>query len=366
MSKLLRNNILESETQDEELTLREKIALFNDWIKYIFSNWLIILLIGISGGLLGIGYAFLQKPLYKASTTFVLEGGGGSGGELGQYAGLASMIGINIGGGGSAGLFSGDNILALYKSRYMAEKTLMSVGDFKGKKQRIIDRYIEIKEFRKKWDSDPKLKNLAFDDSEKFTFKHDSILREVIFNLTETNLKVERPDKKTSIIRVEFLSEDELFAKNYVDQLVSNVNSFYIHTKTQKMKENVDILQKQTDSVTAVMNGAIFLAASTLDATPNLSSAKQRLRAPAQRFQFSAEANKVLLGELIKNLELSKLTLRKETPLIQVLDVPKLPLEIEPRVGKAKGLIIGGILAGIVAILWLVLRRQYKNLIFNE
>jgi hypothetical protein len=48
-----------------------------------------------------------------------------------------------------------------------------------------------------------------------------------------------------------------------------------------------------------------------------------------------------LLTELVKQSELAKVTLRKETPLIQIIDRPILPLAKE-RFGKAKGIVLGG------------------------
>jgi uncharacterized protein involved in exopolysaccharide biosynthesis len=54
-------------------------------------------------------------------------------------------------------------------------------------------------------------------------------------------------------------------------------------------------------------------------------------------------------------------TLRKETPLIQVIDRPILPLPKE-RFGKAKGIVLGGMLAGFLTVLVLIVRRIFKDL----
>jgi uncharacterized protein involved in exopolysaccharide biosynthesis len=62
----------------------------------------------------------------------------------------------------------------------------------------------------------------------------------------------------------------------------------------------------------------------------------------------------------VKQTELAKVTLRKETPLIQVIDRPILPLTKE-RFGKAKGILIGGFLAGFLAVMGLILKRILKS-----
>jgi len=66
------------------------------------------------------------------------------------------------------------------------------------------------------------------------------------------------------------------------------------------------------------------------------------------------------LTELVKQTELAKVTLRKETPLIQIIDRPILPLAKE-KFGKVKG-IVGGALAGFLIVLGLILRRIVKKL----
>ena len=73
------------------------------------------------------------------------------------------------------------------------------------------------------------------------------------------------------------------------------------------------------------------------------------------------QANTAILTELVKQTELAKVTLRKETPLIQVIDRPILPLPKE-RFGKAKGIVLGGMLAGFLTVLVLIVRRIFKDL----
>ena len=348
---------------DDEISLKEIILKLREWWRYLLSKWLVILIAGIIGGLIGLAYAFYKKPVYTATTTFVLESGDGGGASLGQYAGIASMVGIDLGGGGG-GIFQGDNIIELYKSRTMIEKTLLTEIEYKNEKQLLIDRYIEFNKLREKWTDKPELKNVQFkSQAEGFNRIQDSILGETVKDINKSYLTVGKPDKKLSIIKVEVKSKDETFAKVFNEQIVKNVNDFYVQTKTKKSLENVAILQQKTDSVRAVMNGAIYAAASVSDATPNLNVTRQVQRAaPIQRSQFTAETNKAILGELVKNLEMSKMALRKETPLIQVIDKPILPLE-KNKFGILAGIIIGGILFGFLTLLVLFIRKIFKNML---
>jgi len=353
-----------------ETSLKEVIIKLRDWYHYLISKRVTILVVSIVCALLGLTYSFIKKPVYTATTTFVLEESD-KGGGLGQMAGLASMVGIDIGSltGGGGGIFEGDNILELYKSRTMIEKTLLTKVDIDGKKELLVDRFIEFNELRDRWDKKPALKGISFAglDTMSTNSNHsrlqDSLLGTIVTDINKDYLLVIKPDQKLSIIKAEVKATDEYFAKAFNEQIVKHVNDFYIQTKTKRAMLNVSIMQDKTDSVRKVMNGAIYTAAAVNDATPNLNITRQVQRiVPVQRSQFTAESNKAILTELVKNLELSKISLLKETPLIQVVDAPIYPLD-RKRFGKLKGIVVGGVLGGFLCVLWLLARRMIKEIL---
>lgn len=343
----------------DEISLKDIILQGREWFRYLLSYWKLILTVGLVGGGIGFFVAHSQKPIYTATTTFVLEEGGGAGG-LGQYAGMAAMVGIDIGGGGG-GLFQGDNIIELYKSRTMLVNALLAPAANSDSNKLLIDEYLDYKKIRQSW-KNPELRSLSFADSANFTTVHDSILSEIVMDIRSNVINVSKPDKKLSILAVSVKSPDEAFAKDFNDKLVSTVNNFYVETKTKKSLQNVKILQHQTDSVRAVMSGAIYSSVAAIDATPNLNPVRQVLRAPAQRSQFDAETNKAILTELVKNLELSKMAFLQETPLIQVVDKPIFPLS-KDRASRLKGLIFGGFVAGFITIMVLIIRKIYRQIL---
>jgi hypothetical protein len=95
------------------------------------------------------------------------------------------------------------------------------------------------------------------------------------------------------------------------------------------------------------LNGAITGVATANDNAFNLNPALTVKRAPVAKRQVDVQANTAILTQLVTNLELAKVTLLKETPLIQVIDRPILPLKKE-NVGKLKSLLFGGIFSCVV------------------
>ena len=344
---------------NNEISLKEFILRISGLWHSLLSKWVIILVFGLAGGALGFLYAYSKKPVYTATTTFVLDNGD-RGNALGSLGGLAAMAGIDI--GSESGLFQSDNIIQLYQSRSMITKTLLSKVPVNGKKEMLINRYIDYNKLRDKWKESPQLKKLQF-DTPTFSRVQDSIMAMCVNDIAKNNLQVSKSDQSNGIIQVEVKSNDEIFAKTFNDQIVENVNKFYIQTKTKKSTENLAILQEKTDSVRAVMNGAIYSAAAIADATPNLNPSRLAQRvAPIQRSQFNAETNKAILTELVKNLEMAKINVMRETPLIQVIDQPIYPLD-KKGFGKAKGIVIGGFLMGFLICLLLVLSRMTQNIL---
>ena len=354
--------------EEGEITVKELIQTLQHWVSYLWSKRIILLISGILGGALGLLYAFVKVPQYTATTTFVLEGGDSKGG-LAQYAGMAAMVGIDLG-GGTSGLFQGDNILEIYKSRTMISQTLLS-KTHPDSNELLIDRYIAYNGLEKAWRDDPVLSTLDFRhnpqtlDAQKLRVR-DSVLTRFAEAVTHGVLSVDKPDKKLSIIKVEVTSPDEIFSKAFNENLVKRVNDFYVQTKTKKSADNIAILQHKVDSVRAEMTGAIYSAAKVSDATPNLNPTRQVQRiAPAQEAQFSAEANKAILSQLLQNLELAKMSLMQEQPLVQVVDQPVYPLPVE-RLGKMKGVIIGGFLFGFFTLLFLIVQRWYRDVMDSD
>jgi hypothetical protein len=340
-----------------DISLKELAGRGKEWMAYFLSQWKIIVLAGLIGGALGLTYSLIKKPVYTATLTFALEDEK-SGGGLSGALGLASSFGFDIGSGGGS-IFTGSNLTELFKSRKMVEQTLLTPVVVDGKTISLAEMYIQNAKWRNKWENKPKFKNIQFlpnSNRKGFTRAHDSILGAIYKSLSTNSLSVGQRDKKISIINMDVSTTNELFSKYFCDALAKQVGEFYVSTKTKKSRANMAILQKQTDSIRRELNGAITGVAAANDNTFNLNPAMNIRRAPSARRQVDVQANTAILTELVKQSELAKVTLRKETPLIQVIDRPILPLE-NNRFGKLKGIVFGGALGGFLILLFLIAKK---------
>jgi len=353
-NKIINNN---------ESSLKELIENLKEWFNYFLFHWKVITIVGIVGSCIGLTYSLLKKPIYTATLSFAVEDER-SGGGLGSALGLASSLGLDLGGGGGS-IFEGSNLTELFKSRAMVEKTLLSPVVINNRTISLAEMYIQINGWRENWSNNKKLKNIQFLSNNvrtEFTREKDSILGSIYLNLSKQGLNVAQKDKKIAIVTMEVSSTNELFAKYFCESLANEVGKFYVETKSKKARLNMNILERQTDSIRGELNGAITGVAIANDNTFNLNPALNVKRTPSARRQVDVQANTAILTELVKQTELAKVTLRRETPLIQIIDKPILPL-FKERFGKAKGIVLGGFFGAFIAVFGLIINKILKSLV---
>lgn len=359
------NNIDQENFENDEISLVDLIIKIKAWVNYLKCNWKIIFATSLIGGLIGISIAWNEKPTYKATLSFAMEedkGGGGISGALG----LASSFGIDLGGASGGGVFATSNLTELMKSRLIVEKVLLSPIDINGKIITLAEYYIIINQLRKAWEKKPALKNIQFlpgDDRSKYTLQQDSILQKIHQNLIDKDhLSIMQKDKKVTILYIEVTSQDENFSKIFCESLAKETSDFYIETKSKKARINTNVLQKQVDSVRNELGKNILGVAAETDNVYNLNPAYNVRGAASKKKQIDVQTNTAIFSNLVIQLELAKITLRKETPLIQLIDRPTLPLPKE-KFGKLKSLILGSFLGGFFSILYLIFNNFKKKLI---
>jgi uncharacterized protein involved in exopolysaccharide biosynthesis len=310
---------------EESISISFIVDSIKDWISFIFSKRKIIIRGTIIIMILIISYNYIKSPVHYARTTFVLDNDTSSG-SMGDLSSLASLAGINASSFiDASSLFQIDNIQELYRSSSMLKNTLLSSAKINDKEILIIERFAKAEKLINKW---RKLGiNLEDFKNKKLSRLQDSLIKESIKLIKKEYLLVDKPSRKTTILEIGFNHKDELLAKSFNENLVSIVNKFYFDTKTLKTGANLEILKKQSDSVKNVLNESILVLAEKDQNIPNLNALDKVSMVPYQKAMIDVQANSAIYGEIVKQLELAKVTHRNNMPLIQIIDKPILPLE---------------------------------------
>ncbi|MFM2392095.1 MAG: hypothetical protein RLZZ546_72, partial [Bacteroidota bacterium] len=208
-----------------------------------------------------------------------------------------------------------------------------------------------------------KLSNIQFPSGvprSKIGFLQDSILKVVYKKILKDNLVIYQKDKKVTIISVVVTTNDELFSKLFCEILAKQVSEFYVETKSKKARNNVEILQKQVDSIKNELGNSIIGMASASDNVYNLNPSLNIKGSLSRKKQIDVQANTAIMTQISAQLELAKVTLRKETPLIQLIDLPILPLdnyELKPIIA----IIYGSIFALLSISLVVIFQTYYRK-----
>ncbi len=335
--------------EKKTIVLGDVIESIKRFFSYLRSQFKLIALFAVIGLVLPLIYRALQKPVYAASTTFILEEKSANGGGL---AGLASQVGLDLGSLGSgSSLFTGDNILDIIKSRVIIEKVLMTpISGNSGKT--LADLYLEFSGLGERL---PAPVSFAIPAASVVAPAHtvyqDSVLYVMYEQIAKKNVSVDRLNKKGSIFKIVTVSQNQVFSKNFAERLLKETTTYYVNVKTSTAAANVKRLQARGDSLLRVLNAKSYNAASFQILDPNV--AFKSMSVPAEVSSRDKSIVFSIYAEVTKNLEMSRIALVSQTPVIQLLDVPKFPLMDDRKSYVFLG--FAGLLAGLLVGFFLCL-----------
>jgi hypothetical protein len=342
----------------DEISLKELILIAKDWTSYLWGRKWLFILVGCLGGAIGFAYSkYLTKPEYTAKITFAMEQK--SGGAASALGGLASSLGIgDIGGASSSGMFGGENILMLMKSNRIIHEALKApINEFKG--DHLLNSYV-----KNHFSEALKEKKIALFpktfDSISSTRAQDSLLLLITKNIREKQLIAERADKKNSIINLEVKDQNEQWALLFSKMLVQHAIDLYMEIKVGKLISTERELTRKRDSIRGLLDGSITTLAIETDL--NSHAPLMRYKTKQAKKQVDVEVLKTMYGNVIQNLEMTKFQRSQEEPIIEIIDEPILPLEME-YFTKSKGVVLFGILAVGVYLSLIIIRKIIKDVL---
>lgn len=276
---------------------------------------LLIVLMAFAMALLGwVGGSLFASKKHKAEYIIAAEEQGASGWES-----LLAQFGLDVGSSNPGGIFEGESLVRLFRVRTLIERALMQPsGD---NKECIADAlFRDLPESQ-----EPEFKGLRFLDSMAENATRDTALYLLSQYVNKEVLTVNRPDKKQSFITVACVHSNPDVAMKLSASMIETVTDFYIETLTKKARNNLNVLRLESDSVQRMLNTNLMRTASQADF--NINPLMQTARVSYNRAMVDLQISISLYEELTKNLKLAEIGLRKETPLIQIIESPHYPLD---------------------------------------
>jgi len=303
----------QNQAQDDEIDLAEL------W-RAVWAGKLTIIAISFIFAVASVFFALSKPNVYKASAILApasAEGSGGLGALAGQFGGLASMAGINLGGSG------GDKTalaLEILKSRSFIEKYI-------AKHQLLVPIMAG-----KNWD-------VATDtlllDEELYDQGNNKWLREVkapkktepssweAYNQFSKLLSVSQ-DKTTTMVTIGIEYFSPTLAQQWLTWLISDINEFMRDQDQKEAQDSIDYLTHQLEGIQVTTMETVFYQ---------------------------------LIEEQTKNMMLTKV---KAEYVLKTIDPPQVPDE---KAGPKRALIVvlGTMLGGMLSILIVLIRYFSKK-----
>ncbi len=344
---------------EEDFTFR---TLLKDWwhsIVFALRSWRMIALAAVLGLLMGVAYAYIRKVTYTARLTFVVEESKAGGGSIASA--LAGQFGFDIGSlSGGNGILAGDNVLELLKSYSFIKRALLTPYADTLSGFSLADRYAETYGWKEKWKSSKEVGrqvNFAF-NQQKFSRQDDSLLQTIMKRIVDKELSIGKPDKKLGFFELQVTTRDEKFSQLFCERLLRIATDFYVDTKTKRVSNNVARLQRRADSLGRLLDSRTYSSVEAerllLDVNPAYGSGM----ANAEISSRNKFIQSTVYAEVIKNLEVSRTALSQETPTVQIVDYPEMPLK------KNKTSFLSSMLAGMAIAMMLsilLIASQYRR-----
>lgn len=349
---------LSGEAEEEGMSLIDIIKGIKEFFTELKKRWRTVCIIVCIASVIGLLYSRNSKAKYIASSTMMLESSKGDG--MSGAMALASQFGLM--GGGSSSVINEDKLIEIVKAETIIKTALFKKATIDSTTDILANHYIDMFGYKEIWEKDDSLKNFRFINSkENLNVQENSVLKMFCGQIRKDFLTTEK--SKSGIITLTINSKSELFSKYFNQYLVEAVTSFYVNRVTEKGRANLNIIQKRVDSIALALRDAEFALARWKDANFQLVKA-QGMIAEMQLRRNVEVCNSIYL-EGVKQLEISKFTSLQQTPFLQIIDQPTLPLSAAGMIPPLRGIAFGFIIGFLLACVYVFARKKYAELLIE-
>jgi len=323
-------------------------------IPFFKKNYKYLLIGSFIGGLIGAIVDTYRKydKNYDAEIVFTIENAGGETPNFGSF--------FNFGPSNeSSNIFSSGNFEELVKLPIIYKKALLIPVKFNNTNDLFINYFIKYAN-----NDFEKIKYMHYKKNahiDSLTMEEDNILNIAVEYLIK-HTSFSKENEKSSFRKLKVSTDNDTLSYLWANTILNTFSTIYIQNKTKKSTDLVRILEKRTDS----LKNALYYTQGRLAsfADQNQQIVFQSAKITAERLQMNSNQIQSLYTEAVRNLDSYKFSLEKETPLLNIISKPKLPLYAKPNIFGI--FIIIGLIVGIfLSTLVLYFIKVYKE-VFND
>lgn len=301
---------------DKKSSLRDILIEFKEYYTELKQKFFLIFVFILLFSIAGYFYHLYKQDTYIGTISFFVEDEAESI-NLSSISSMANQFGFDLG-GGSSSYFSQQNVIELLKSRKIIESTLSQKSIISKKNDKLLHHYISI--------------NGIIEDSASIDFNEsflDSITNIIYEEIVTEKLNIISQNDDAGILNLNYTSLNSQFAKIFSEGLIKQMSDMYSEYRTEKTRYSLKNLQSRSDSVFSELKRSERNLAKARDRNIRVVTSSGRL--DEIKYMREVQVLNTIYLELVKNLEIVKMTLLEKTPIIQVVDTPTLPLQSEKK-----------------------------------
>jgi uncharacterized protein involved in exopolysaccharide biosynthesis len=329
---------------------------FGAFFKILWKEKVWVGLITTLFAISGLIYAFTAREEF-VSTGKILPEYQSKAGGLGQFAGLASLAGVDLGSAASGGA---DAIRPdLYPDVLKSTPFFLDLFQLKIKTKE--NKELPFSQFYDQYvlDNDIKVENTKL----KFPTSNQYI---AVSYQTEKNLKDLRErinatiDKKTGLLTVTVKMPDPVVATLITRYSMDYLTNYIISYRTEKAKKDLNFLAERLDAAKGKYYNNQAKKAQYSDQYQLSMMKLQAADLQRERIESDYKISSSFYNNLLQKYEEAKLKIQQETPVIKVLEPPVVPNKrSEPK--RIILILISAFLGGIIGVfVALVRKKNYK------
>ena len=315
---------------DEDITLKEIVLKIRELLVFFLSKSWVLALFAFVGGVLGFGYAhFTRQVTYESRLSFAIEEKGSSPSGI---AGFASQFGVEVD-GGNTGLLSSGNISTLLQSDRIVQAALLCRQDDLPQGC-LANLYLERMDKKERQGVAARGFALGM-PRDSFSLAEESLLR-AITNDVKQKIAINR-EKTASFVDLTVVDIDEDFAWRLSATLLREAIELYTEIKVGRLRRSIALLESRQDSLQRLMISRMASVAASSDRSLGILQTAPLVGESRRKMEL--ELLTALYAEVSKNLELSKFSLQQTEPVIERIDIPYKPLTIHGK-GRARAALV--------------------------
>lgn len=310
-------------TYEDEVSLLDFLVSVKKSALFLWHRrFLLSICFFLAFGFLGLKQ-YLSPVEYKAALTFMLSDDLNN--QVGSVSSILGQIGLPI----SSGRYNIDKLVEIAKSRSIIELVLFEEILLGGKTDFIANHIIRLYDINAQWADRFGIIEFTHSNIDSFSLAENYALltlhKKIVGNKDLNGLLNVDYGRDHYILSTRFHSVSDTLSVTFTNLHFAALKEYYTNKAIERQEQALGIVEEKRDSIATALSLTERLIAQNQDQT--IGSFSNRTNAQLSELNTRSVILKTALAKAEENLAIAQFAKQTNTPLIQLIDAPLLPVE---------------------------------------